>query len=303
MIEPHGISFEIATSIEGVREEPGSLLWLNLFRIYKESLTNAVKHARASAVKASLLAGPERLELAIDDNGRGLSGEQGRGRGISHMTARAQQLGGKLTVTSGSGTTVRLAIPCLYGTRCRSGVTARSSFTLLERGYTMDPVVHFEMPFEDRERMAKFYMSAFGWQTQMLGEEMGQLRPRDDRRDRGEGAEEARRDQRRVLPEETRLAGTVSIHRHRGGRYQKGDRKGRGGGRNVLGEPMDIPGVGSYVSFMDPEGNRVSMLQPIPLNWHGPKKKAKKKIAKKKAAKTKAGRKRKAGRKTAGKRS
>jgi hypothetical protein len=47
---------------------------------------------------------------------------------------------------------------------------------------------------------------------------------------------------------------------------------------------------------MDPEGNRVSMLQPIPRNWHGPKKKAKKKIAKKKAAKTKAGKKRKAGR-------
>ena len=73
-------------------------------------------------------------------------------------------------------------------------------------------------------------------------------------------------------------------------------------GGNVLGEPMEIPGVGSYVSFMDPEGNRVSMLQPIPRNWHAPKKKAKKKIAKKKAAKTKAGKKRKAGRKTAGKR-
>lgn len=64
---------------------------------------------------------------------------------------------------------------------------------------------------------------------------------------------------------------------------------------------MEIPGVGSYVSFMDPEGNRVSMLQPIPRNWHAPEKKAKKKIAKKKAVKTKAGRKRKAVRKTAGK--
>ena len=33
-------------------------------------------------------------------------------------------------------------------------------------------------------------------------------------------------------------------------------------GGKVLGEPMDIPGVGQYVSFTDPEGNRVSMLQP-----------------------------------------
>jgi Bleomycin resistance protein-like N-terminal len=37
----------------------------------------------------------------------------------------------------------------------------------------MNSVVHFEMPYDDRERMAKFYGSAFGWQTQMLGEEMG----------------------------------------------------------------------------------------------------------------------------------
>ncbi|HEX2458812.1 MAG TPA: VOC family protein, partial [Vicinamibacterales bacterium] len=37
----------------------------------------------------------------------------------------------------------------------------------------MNPVVHFEMPYDDRERMAKFYQEAFGWQTQMLGEDMG----------------------------------------------------------------------------------------------------------------------------------
>ena len=37
----------------------------------------------------------------------------------------------------------------------------------------MNPVVHFEMPYDDRERMAKFYQNAFGWQTQMLGEETG----------------------------------------------------------------------------------------------------------------------------------
>src|SRR5262249_51012874 len=39
-------------------------------------------------------------------------------------------------------------------------------------GRTMDSVVHFEMPYDDRERMAKFYRSAFGWQTQMLGQDM-----------------------------------------------------------------------------------------------------------------------------------
>jgi hypothetical protein len=37
-------------------------------------------------------------------------------------------------------------------------------------------------------------------------------------------------------------------------------------GGQVLGEPMEIPGVGLYVSFEDTEGNRVSMLQPLPRN-------------------------------------
>ena len=37
-------------------------------------------------------------------------------------------------------------------------------------------------------------------------------------------------------------------------------------GGKVLGEPLEIPGVGQYVSFFDTEGNRVSMLQRIPRN-------------------------------------
>ncbi|MFL6484880.1 MAG: hypothetical protein ACJ70Z_09235 [Nitrososphaera sp.] len=37
----------------------------------------------------------------------------------------------------------------------------------------MNPVVHFEMPAEDRKRMADFYTKVFGWKTQQLGEDMG----------------------------------------------------------------------------------------------------------------------------------
>jgi hypothetical protein len=37
----------------------------------------------------------------------------------------------------------------------------------------MCAVVHFEMPAEDRDRMATFYETAFGWKTQKLGPEMG----------------------------------------------------------------------------------------------------------------------------------
>jgi predicted enzyme related to lactoylglutathione lyase len=40
-------------------------------------------------------------------------------------------------------------------------------------------------------------------------------------------------------------------------------RKVSAAGGNVLGEAVAIPGVGSYVSFIDTEGNRVSILQPL----------------------------------------
>src|SRR5262249_6093057 len=37
----------------------------------------------------------------------------------------------------------------------------------------MNPVVYFEMPANDRRRMAEFYTRVFGWRTQQLGPEMG----------------------------------------------------------------------------------------------------------------------------------
>jgi predicted enzyme related to lactoylglutathione lyase len=37
----------------------------------------------------------------------------------------------------------------------------------------MNPVVHFEMPAEDRHRMRQFYETTFGWKTEQLGPDMG----------------------------------------------------------------------------------------------------------------------------------
>lgn len=134
----------------------------------------------------------------------------------------------------------------------------------------MNPVVHFEMPYNDRVRMAKFYESVFGWQTQMLGEEMGNYVL-------ATTTETGERDPTRP--------GAIN-----GGFYRKKPdwpaqypsvviavdhvkesvKKVMDAGGQVLGEPMEIPGVGEYVSFVDTEGNRVSMLQPIPREWHAP---------------------------------
>jgi predicted enzyme related to lactoylglutathione lyase len=57
---------------------------------------------------------------------------------------------------------------------------------------------------------------------------------------------------------EGRLACPVSIRRRRSGRHQSI-------GGKVLGEPMEIPGYGLYVSFFDTDGNRVSMMQPLEM--------------------------------------
>jgi hypothetical protein len=39
-----GFFFDIKTEIDIDHREPDSFLWLNLFRIYKEALTNVMKH-------------------------------------------------------------------------------------------------------------------------------------------------------------------------------------------------------------------------------------------------------------------
>ena len=176
----------------------------------------------------------------------------------------------------------------------------------------MDPVVHFEMPFEDRKRMAKFYRSAFGWQTEMLGEEMGSYVLATTVETGEKGPKRPGAINGGFYPKKLDWPAQYPSIVIAVGDIMKAIAKVTKSGGNVLGELMEIPGVGRYVSFMDPEGNHVSMLQPIPMNWHGPKKKAKKKVVKKKAgkkkvakkktAKAKAGKKRKAGRKTAGKR-
>jgi len=128
----------------------------------------------------------------------------------------------------------------------------------------MNPVIHFEMPAENRQRMADFYSKTFGWQTQMLGKDMGNyvIATTTESDEKG-----------------PKRPGAIN-----GGFFTKTDdmpaqypsvvvavddinesmKKVMKSGGKVLGEPMEIPGVGQYVSFFDTEGNRVSMLQPDP---------------------------------------
>jgi uncharacterized protein len=129
---------------------------------------------------------------------------------------------------------------------------------------TMNPVIHFEMPYESQERIAKFYESAFGWQTQMLGEEMGNYvlattavsdaKPGAPAGAINGGFFPKRPDWPAQYP--SVVIGVSDIR-------ESMNKVAQAGGK-ILGEPMEIPGVGLYVSFLDTEGNRNSMLQPAP---------------------------------------
>ena len=128
----------------------------------------------------------------------------------------------------------------------------------------MNPVVHFEMPFDNRERMAKFCRSAFGWQTQMLGEEMGNYvlattTETDETGPKNPGAINGG-----FFPKKPDWPAQYPSIVIAVDDIKQAVRKVTDSGGKVLGEPMDIPDVGQYVSFTDTEGNRVSMLQPIP---------------------------------------
>jgi predicted enzyme related to lactoylglutathione lyase len=129
----------------------------------------------------------------------------------------------------------------------------------------MNPVVHFEMPADDRQRMADFYTRAFGWQMQMFGPEMGDYvvatttesdpatgRPKTPGAING-GFFPRRADMPAQVP--SVVIGVDDI--------RQAMKKVTEAGGKVLGEPMEIPGVGQYVSFFDTEGNRVSLLQPL----------------------------------------
>lgn len=138
-----------------------------------------------------------------------------------------------------------------------------------ERNVKMNPVVHFELPATDNKRMADFYTRAFGWQTKQLGPEMGnhvvvtttelganQL-PKEPGRINGGFFTKTKETQHpSVVIAVDDIKKAMKKVEEAGGKVLGGSR-GRG-------EPDDIPGVGLYASFLDTEGNRVSLLQPAP---------------------------------------
>lgn len=131
---------------------------------------------------------------------------------------------------------------------------------------TMNPVVHFELPAEDKERMKNFYTSVFGWHAQQMGPEMGNYVV----------VQTSETDEKGMIKNPGMINGGLfeksKDNRHPSVVISVEDifahmKKVRDAGGTILGgmkpgEPDSIPGVGLYVAFIDSEGNRMGMLQP-----------------------------------------
>src|SRR5450432_1365649 len=87
----------------------------NLLRIFQEALTNAVKHAHATAVDVELRFEPHNIELRVRDDGRGFDPQSlnpagGGHYGLIGMRERAERIGGRLTLSSGPGKGTELLV-------------------------------------------------------------------------------------------------------------------------------------------------------------------------------------------------
>ena len=129
----------------------------------------------------------------------------------------------------------------------------------------MDPVVHFELPAEDRDRMAAFYSTVFGWQTRPLGPEMGSYTvvtttlTDSDGRPTTPGEINGGFYLRTDDPSSHAPSVVIAVED-----IAKSVSDVETAGGQILSQPAEIPGVGLYASFRDTEGNRMSLLQPTP---------------------------------------
>ena len=140
----------------------------------------------------------------------------------------------------------------------------------------MNPVVHFEMPAEDGKRMAEFYTNVFGWKAKQYGPEMGnyivvQTTETDEKgMVKTPGAINGGFYQKTKDPVSNHPSVVIAVDDIYDTMKQVKESGGKvlGGGnpnKKSPEEPDNIPGVGLYSSFIDTEGNRVGVLQPLPM--------------------------------------
>ena len=126
----------------------------------------------------------------------------------------------------------------------------------------MDRVVHFEIPADDLDRAKKFYADNFGWKLTQLGPEMGsyvlvQTGPTDEQ---GMPQDKAFINGG-LMPREPSATAPVIVIAVDDANAAV-EKIGKSGGR-LVGEIVDIPGVGRYARVQDTEGNVIGVIKPI----------------------------------------
>ena len=86
---------------------------LAAYRVVQEALTNVRRHAHASRATVRLIFGGDRLEIVVDDDGAGASGNGDGGHGLVGMRERLVLYGGELEAgpRPGGGFRVRATLP------------------------------------------------------------------------------------------------------------------------------------------------------------------------------------------------
>lgn len=111
------------------------------------------------------------------------------------------------------------------------------------------PVIHFEIGGRDLGRMASFYGELFGWRLQPAGPEYSLVPAGEDGIGIGGGLMQTRDE----MPSYVTVYVVVDDLR------SMLDRAGELGAKTVV-EPTDIPGVGQFAMFSDPDGNVIGLM-------------------------------------------
>lgn len=123
-----------------------------------------------------------------------------------------------------------------------------------------NPVVHFEMPYKNAKRVVKFYATVFGWGMQDAGKNMGNYILAGTAETNKKGMVKTKGTINggfypfKSAPTEPSVVIAVNGIKKSMAAIKKA-------GGKILGKPQDIPGIGVWVSFVDTEGNRVSILR------------------------------------------
>ena len=104
MLEGTGVENGLHFAHEGddLQLEPG--LKHDLFMLLKELLNNALKHAQAQRIDASLVTDGQAFRLRVQDDGRGYDASGTRsGNGMRSIVARSERIGAHITTNTSPG--------------------------------------------------------------------------------------------------------------------------------------------------------------------------------------------------------